>query len=240
MRERHTQSCGVVGFRRQADTCAQRRGLTRSPAVPQRVERPHGLSLGSSSSALGAAEAALSPSRPGALTWREGRQCPCRTAAGDSPPHASARCCAWRRAIQFVPGVSVIPCRMMEQNTASAAMLKIRGAAGMCRPRISSENVIVATPLGPNHAMKAVAAVPSRVPARAMQMAIGRARNSVVATTAMATQPSANSPWIVRSEAKRTKTPTLTIRRFPGCLERNGGAGRAGESQARSQRRTPL
>ena len=44
---------------------------------------------------------------------------------------------------------------MIEQNTTSAAMSKIRSPSAMPSPSTSSENVIVATPLGPNHAMNA-------------------------------------------------------------------------------------
>ena len=43
---------------------------------------------------------------------------------------------ARRPAIQFTPGVLVSPCTTIEQKTTSAARSKIRGAAGICRPRM--------------------------------------------------------------------------------------------------------
>src|SRR5205823_10224362 len=80
-----------------------------------------------------------------------------------------------RRAFQFVPGESVAPCSRIEAKTASAAMLKILWPASTSRPRIRSEKAIVATPFGPNHAMNALLAFASRVPASANQTAAGRA-----------------------------------------------------------------
>ena len=63
-------------------------------------------------------------------------------------------------------------------------MLKIRSPAATPRPSTSSENVIVATPFGPNQAMNAFVAVSTRSPSSDNQIAIGRASSSVKATIA--------------------------------------------------------
>ena len=51
--------------------------------------------------------------------------------------------------------MSVSPWARIEANTHSAAMLKRRSFAAIESASTSSEKVIVATPLGPNQAMKA-------------------------------------------------------------------------------------
>ena len=70
-------------------------------------------------------------------------------------PSAQEQARAARLATQFEPGVSVSPCARIEVKTHSAARLKIRSAPGKPSPSTSSENAIVATPLGPNQAMNA-------------------------------------------------------------------------------------
>ena len=115
-----------------------------------------------------------------------------------------------RRPIQFAPGVSVNPWTMIEVNTTSAARLKIRSPAAMPRLSTSSENVIVATPLGPNQAMNAFVSESSPVRTSAANSATGRARSSVTATIPTAAQPSPNSPSIVSSEPNTTKITSLT------------------------------
>jgi hypothetical protein len=75
----------------------------------------------------------------------------------------------------------------------------------------SSEKVIVATPFGPNQAMKAFSARSTRVPASATHTPIVRATSSVSTTTPTAAQPSVNRPSNVSSEPNTTKTPSLTI-----------------------------
>ncbi len=74
----------------------------------------------------------------------------------------------------------------------------------------SSEKVIVATPLGPNHAMNAFVARSGAAPHRATNTPTVRATNSVVTTTATAPQPSSNRPWRVSSDPNTTKIPSLT------------------------------
>src|SRR4051794_27868719 len=64
---------------------------------------------------------------------------------------------AWR-AIHSEPGWSVSPWAMIDTNTARAAMPRMRPPSGAEEPRTKSANVIVATPLGPNHAMNALPA----------------------------------------------------------------------------------
>ena len=81
----------------------------------------------------------------------------------------------------------------------------------MPEARTSSENVIVATPLGPNQAMKAFTGADVPVPARASQTATGRATRSVTTTIATAAAPSWKSPPSVSSDPKTTKIPSLTI-----------------------------
>ena len=100
---------------------------------------------------------------------------------------------------------------MIEQNTTSAAKLKIRSPSAIGCPRIRIENVIVATPLGPNQAMNALVAVSTFSPTSEIQIAIGRASSSVKATIPTAAQPSPNRPSSVSSEPKTTKIPSLTI-----------------------------
>ena len=68
----------------------------------------------------------------------------------------------------------------------------------------------MATPLGPNHAMNALVAVSSQVPASATAIATGRASSSVKATIAAAATPSSNSPPNVSSEPNTTKIPSFT------------------------------
>jgi hypothetical protein len=82
--------------------------------------------------------------------------------------------------------VSVTPCSTIEHSTVSAARLKIRSPCGTPALSTSSEKVIVATPLGPNHAMKAFSARSTRVPASATHTAIVRATSNVTAATPMA------------------------------------------------------
>src|SRR5947209_14319452 len=100
---------------------------------------------------------------------------------------------------------------MIETKTASAARLKIVDPALIPSLSTSTENVIVATPLGPNQDMKARVAVSVRVPASAVNTATGRATTSVTTTTATPAQPDPNSPWKVSSEPKTTKIASLTI-----------------------------
>ena len=76
--------------------------------------------------------------------------------------------------------------------------------------RISSENATVATPLGPNQPMNALAAVLRRVPIIDTKIASGRITSSVPATIATAAQPSWNSVENVSSEPKTTKMPSFT------------------------------
>jgi len=107
--------------------------------------------------------------------------------------------------------VSLSPCATIEHSTTSAAMSKIRSAPGTPEPRTSSENVIVATPFGPNQAMKASAARDTPVPISAIASATGRATRSVTSTIATAAHPSRNRPSIVSSDPNTTKIPSLTI-----------------------------
>ena len=87
---------------------------------------------------------ATEPHRPGAR----------RHSVAAPRPRRSARA-----AIHSAPAVSVSPWAMIEQNTVSAARLKIVEPAAIGWLRTSSEKVIVATPLGPNHDMNARVAV---------------------------------------------------------------------------------
>ena len=63
-----------------------------------------------------------------------------------------------RRAIHSRRACRLRPCATTEHSTTSAARLKIRSPPGTPAPSTSSENVIVATPLGPNQAMNAFVA----------------------------------------------------------------------------------
>src|SRR5205823_5150904 len=69
-----------------------------------------------------------------------------------------------RRANHSVPGVSLTPWAMIEQNTTSAARLKISVPAVIRSFRTSSANVMVATPLGPNQPMKPLVTASVSVP----------------------------------------------------------------------------
>ena len=121
------------------------------------------------------------------------------------PPRSSSS----RRASHSAPGVSVSPCATIEQNTTSAARLKIRSPSSSPRPRTSSENVIVATPFGPNQAMKPFVAVSTRLPTSAIQIAIGRASRSVNATIPTAAQPSAEQAVERQQRAEDDEDPEL-------------------------------
>ena len=87
----------------------------------------------------------------------------------------------------------------------------MRSAPGMSEARTSSENVIVATPFGPNQAMNASAARDTPVPIRAIASATGRATSSVIAAIATAAQPSRKRPPSVSSDPNTTKIPSFTI-----------------------------
>ena len=100
---------------------------------------------------------------------------------------------SWR-ASHSAPPVSVTPWAMIEQNTVSAARLKIVEPAAIPSLSTRTENVIVATPLGPNHDMNARVAVSVRVPASAANTATGRATNRVTATTPTAAHPDPKRP----------------------------------------------
>lgn len=67
----------------------------------------------------------------------------------------------------------------IEQNTVRAARLKITVPDEIRWLSTSSENVIVATPLGPNQDMKVRVAVSVEVPARAANTPTGRATRRV-------------------------------------------------------------
>src|SRR5437763_4734326 len=114
------------------------------------------------------------------------------------------------RAIQFDPGVSVTPCAMIDVTTASAAMFAIRSPCWMPSPSTSSENVIVATPFGPNQPMKRRVSRSVAVPSSAIHTATGRARSSVKTTMATAATPSWKSPPNVSTAPKTTNTPSFT------------------------------
>src|SRR2546421_13069552 len=94
-----------------------------------------------------------------------------------------------RRANHSAPGVSVKPWAMIEQNTATAARLKILEPAATRSPSTSSANVMVEMPLGPNQDMKVRVAVSVAVPVSATNTATGRATKSVTTTIATAAQP---------------------------------------------------
>ena len=100
---------------------------------------------------------------------------------------------------------------MIEQNTASAARLKIREPAAIRSPKTSSAKVIVEMPLGPNQDMKVRVAVSVAVPVSAAKTATGRATKNVTATIPTAAQPSPNRPWIVSTDPNTTNIPSLTI-----------------------------
>ena len=101
--------------------------------------------------------------------------------------------------------------------------MKIRSPCGIAWLSTSSEKVIVATPLGPNQAMKAFSARSTPVPASAIHTATVRATSSVTSTTPTAAQPSVNSPSRVSSEPKTTKTPSLTISMMSLDISRYSG-----------------
>ncbi len=69
---------------------------------------------------------------------------------------------------------------------------------------------MVATPLGPNHDMKARVAVSVRVPASAANTATGRATSRVTTTTPTAAQPEPKRPCSVSRVPNTTKIPSLT------------------------------
>src|SRR3954464_5113234 len=105
-----------------------------------------------------------------------------RNHAATGSPRADARS-AWR-AIHSAPAWSLNPCARIEISTVSDAMLKIRSPSAIPSLSTSSENVIVATPFGPNQLMKARVARSVRVPARAANTATGLARSRVKAAMA--------------------------------------------------------
>ena len=100
---------------------------------------------------------------------------------------------------------------MIEENTVSAARLKIRAPDAIRSPSTSSANVMVEMPLGPNQDMKPRVAASVAVPVSAANTATGRAIRSVMATIPTAAQPSPNSPCSVSTEPNTTKIPSLTI-----------------------------
>src|SRR3954452_10505265 len=79
-------------------------------------------------------------------------------AGGLGLPYGTGAGCASRLAIQSTPGVSVSPCARIDTKTHRAARSKIRSSPSKPDVSTSSENVIVATPFGPNQAMKAFTA----------------------------------------------------------------------------------
>ncbi len=127
--------------------------------------------------------------------------------------------------------MSLSPWARIEANTHSAAMSKIRSPWARSCPRTKIEKAMVATPLGPNQAMKAFVAVSSRVPVSAIQIAIGRAASSVKATMPTAAQPSLNNALSVSSDPNTTKIPSLTISTMSSA--------RSANVWARSDRRIP-
>ena len=87
----------------------------------------------------------------------------------------------------------------------------MRSASGTAEPSTNSAKVIVATPFGPNHAMKALPSQPtSRTPASAVNTATGRATSRVKAAIPTAAQPSSNSTSKVRIAPNTRNTPSLT------------------------------
>ena len=122
---------------------------------------------------------------------------------GGSASRAAASARLGPRPDHSAPAVSVAPCTRIEQNTTSAARLKITGPPAIPWLSTSSENVMVATPLGPNHDMNARVAVSVRVPASAVNTATGRAISSVTATTPTAAHPEPNRP---RQREQRPRT----------------------------------
>ncbi len=69
----------------------------------------------------------------------------------------------------------------------------------------------MATPLGPNQAMKPRSAVSVLVPTSATNTATGLAIRNVATTIPTAAHPSPKRPWIVSSDPNTTKIPSLTI-----------------------------
>ena len=115
-----------------------------------------------------------------------------------------------RRSSQSIPARSVAPWAITETSTVRAAMLRIRLPFAMPSPSTNSEKVIVATPRGPNQAMKALVGVSRPVRASATATATGRASRRVTAAIATVAAPSANRPSRVSREPKTRKTPSLT------------------------------
>ena len=81
------------------------------------------------------------------------------------------------------------PWAMIDVITASAAISKIRSADVIHRARISTENAIIATLLGPNQPMNAFALTLNPVPIGDTNIAAGRVASSVTATIATAAHP---------------------------------------------------
>ena len=73
-------------------------------------------------------------------------------------------------------------------------MLKMRPPSSIPWPSTSSENVIVATPFGPNHDMNQRSAAEVSVPASDACTATGRATNSVNSAIADRGQPVVEQP----------------------------------------------
>src|SRR3954447_1377289 len=183
-----------------------RRGL---PDLPP---RPSGGAAAAAAAAL-RVQAGASPAGRLGVPGRAGAGRPSRLAS--------------RRASHSLPGVSVSPCASTEANTQRAARLKMRSAPGTPSPSTNSEKVMVATPFGPNQAMKPLVAVSSDVPASAIQIATGRASSNTTAANATAAQPSPNRPSAVSSAPNTTKIPSLTIStmssaRFSKLARRSG------------------
>ena len=100
---------------------------------------------------------------------------------------------------------------MIEMNTASAAMPRMRSASGTAEPSTNSAKVIVATPFGPNQAMKALPSQPtSRTPVSAVNTATGRATSSVNTAIPTAAQPSSNRMSKLRIAPNTRNTPSFT------------------------------
>ena len=151
---------------------------------------------------LGRGDAADSVRVLAELWWRAVYSRPDDVAASVASASVASASEPLRRASHSEPGVSVSPWARIEHTTTSAATPKSRRRP-RSRGQDSSEKVIVATPRGPNQAMKALVAVSSRVPASATQTATGRATSSV--TTTIATAAPLGEQAVRASAASRTR-----------------------------------
>ena len=159
---------------------------------------------------------------------------------GAGAGRACTRSARSRRAIHSLPGWSVSPWARIEQNTTSAAMLKIRSPLGDRLRQDEQRERHRRHALGPEPGHERLRRRVGRACRRARSRSRPAARPAACTTTiATAAQPSSNRPLNVSSDPNTTNTPSLTISTMSSRARREVvRACRAGGCRARCRART--